>query len=259
MKKNKLSKQNNLLNKLFTAPKIEDAKCVLCVQPHSDDNEIGMGATIKKFVDNGCEVHYLTVTDGRLGTTNPKKDLNELKKIRRKEATKAGKSLGVKNFHFMDYKDGTLKNPRKLSYEICELIREIKCDYVFVCDPYNSYEAHLDHIIVGQAVSQAVLSASLAYYPEKTKTKPFEVKCIGYYFTSNPNTFINIDNEIEAQFAAMSMHSSQINEKMLMLYKGYLSNQYVGYSKDMECNFAQGFKLLSPLHLHCITEANLIS
>ena len=250
--------QNNLIKNLFKAPKVEDAKCVLCVQPHSDDNEIGMGATIKKLVDKGCQIHYLTITDGRLGTTNTSQDMKELVKIRKKEAKEAGKSLGVTNFHFFDYKDGRLKNSRKLSYKICELIRKIKSDYVFVCDPYNNYEAHLDHIIVGKAVSQAVLSASLAYYPEKTKTSPFEVKAIGYYFSSNPNTFVNIDRELDNQFVAMSKHVSQLDENMLGLFQLYLTNQYQSYGKKQDCNFAQGFKMLTPQHLHCIVEANLI-
>ncbi|NCD05258.1 MAG: PIG-L family deacetylase [Spirochaetia bacterium] len=249
---------DQMLSQLFQAPKLDDAKCVLCVQPHSDDNEIGMGATIKKLADMGCEIHYLTVTDGRLGTEDVNQDLNELVKIRREEAINAAKILGVNNFHFFDYKDGSLKDTRELSYKISELIRTIKSDYVFVCDPNNKYEAHLDHIIVGQAVSQAVLSSSLAYYPEDTKTSPFEVSAIGYYFTSAPNTFIDISNEVSYQFDAMEVHKSQFNDQLLYLFKSYLLNQYKEYAKDSENELSQGLKLLRPLHLHCIIEASNI-
>jgi len=249
---------DQMLNQLFQAPKIEDAKCVLCVQPHSDDNEIGMGATIKKLVDMGCEIHYLTVTDGRLGTENVNQDLNELVKIRREEAINAAKLLGVNNFHFFDYKDGSLTDSRELSYRISELIRTIKSDYVFVCDPNNKYEAHLDHIIVGQAVSQAVLSSSLAYYPEDTKTSPFQVNAIGYYFTSAPNTFVDISSEVSYQFDAMAMHKSQFNDQLFYLFKSYLLNQYKEFAKDRGNEFSQGLKLLRPQHLHCIIEASNI-
>ncbi len=249
---------DQMLNQLFQAPKIEDAKCVLCVQPHSDDNEIGMGATIKKLVDMGCEIHYLTVTDGRLGTENVNQDLNELVKIRREEAINAAKLLGVNNFHFFDYKDGSLTDSRELSYRISELIRTIKSDYVFVCDPNNKYEAHLDHIIVGQAVSQAVLSSSLAYYPEDTKTSPFQVNAIGYYFTATPNTFVDISSEVSYQFDAMAMHKSQFNDQLFYLFKSYLLNQYKEFAKDRGNEFSQGLKLLRPQHLHCIIEASNI-
>jgi LmbE family N-acetylglucosaminyl deacetylase len=247
--------QNKMLSSLFNPPSLDDAKCVLCVQPHSDDNEIGMGATIKKLADKGCEIHYLTITDGRLGTKDVNQDLNELVEIRHNEAKEAGKVLGVMNFHFFNYKDGTIKSPRKLSYKIAKLIRELKTDYVFVCDPYTRYEAHLDHIYVGQAVSQAVLSCSLSHYPEKSKGEPFEVKCIGYYFTENPNTFVNIEMEIDFQLEAMKKHKSQLDEETFNLYKAYLINKYSTYGEKDGNLMAQGLKLLSPLHIHCISDA----
>ncbi len=249
---------DQMIYNLFKAPLITEAKCVLCVQPHSDDNEIGMGATIKKLATMGCDIHYLTVTDGRLGTNDPSQNLDGLAKIRREEAIAAGTLLGAKHFHFFDYKDGTLENPRELSYKISELIRTIHCDFVFVCDPYNKYEAHLDHIIVGQAVSQAVIGSSLAYYPENTKTKPFEVSAIAYYFTNIPNTYVEISDYIEDQFAAIKMHKSQLTGNVFELFKSYLLNQYQSYAIEEDSKLAQGFKILRPLHLHCITEANNI-
>ncbi|MCY1151876.1 MAG: PIG-L family deacetylase [Sphaerochaetaceae bacterium] len=248
---------NDLLN-FFKPPQITEAKCVLCVQPHSDDNEIGMGATIKKLASMGCEIHYLTVTDGRLGTQDKNQDLDKLAKIRKQEAIDAGTFLGATHFHFFDYKDGTLKNPRKLSYRISELIRTIKCDFVFVCDPNCKYEAHLDHLIVGQAVSQAVISCSLAKYPEKTKTEPFEVSAIGYYFSPMPNTFIDITEFLNDQFQAMEIHKSQLSGDILNMFKGYLINQYKNYATEENSLYSQGFKLLRPMHLHCVTEVNHI-
>ncbi len=249
---------DNDLLKFFKPPQLTEAKRVLCVQPHSDDNEIGMGATIKKLSTMGCEIHYLTITDGRLGTQNENQDLNELAEIRKKEAVAAGKLLGATHFHFFEYKDGTLKTSRKLSYKISELIRTIKCDFVFVCDPNCKYEAHLDHVIVGQAVSQAVISCSLAKYPEKTKTKPFEVAAIGYYFTPMPNTFVDITQYLDFQFKAMEIHKSQLSGELLNMFKGYLINQYKNYATEENCEYSQGLKLLRPMHLHCVTEVNHI-
>lgn len=249
---------NNFLMDFFKVPQISEAKCILCVQPHSDDNEIAMGATIKKLSDSGCEIHYLTVTDGRLGTEDITQDLEKLALQRKEEAINAGKVLGVNHFHFFEYKDGSLKDTRELSYKIAELIRTIKSDFVFVCDPYNKYEAHLDHIIVGQATSQAVLSSSLAFYPENTLTKPFSVNAIGYYFTSLPNTFVDISSELEYQFEAMSKHKSQLSGETLQMFKAYLTNQYSNYASEDGVEYSQGFRLLRPIHLHCITEVGNI-
>ena len=42
-------------------------KKILCIQPHPDDNEIGMGGIISYLTSKGVQVDYLTVTDGSLG------------------------------------------------------------------------------------------------------------------------------------------------------------------------------------------------
>ena len=52
---------------LFQPPKIDEIKKILCIQPHPDDNEIGMGGIISYLTSKGVQVDYLTVTDGSLG------------------------------------------------------------------------------------------------------------------------------------------------------------------------------------------------
>ena len=41
----------------FAPPEILGAKRALCIQPHADDNEIGMGGTIAALAARGCEIH----------------------------------------------------------------------------------------------------------------------------------------------------------------------------------------------------------
>ena len=55
----------------FAPPDILKAHRILCIQPHSDDNDIGMGGTIAALAQNGCDVHSLTVTNGDLGLLTP--------------------------------------------------------------------------------------------------------------------------------------------------------------------------------------------
>ena len=52
---------------MLAPPDILQCKRVLCIQPHPDDNEIGMGGIIAKLASLGCEIHYLTVTNGDMG------------------------------------------------------------------------------------------------------------------------------------------------------------------------------------------------
>ena len=55
---------------LLAPPDILKSKCALCIQPHPDDNEIGMGGTVAVLAQAGCTVHYLTVTNGDQGNKN---------------------------------------------------------------------------------------------------------------------------------------------------------------------------------------------
>ena len=55
------------INAFLSPPDILSCRRVLCIQPHPDDNEIGMGGIIARLAQLGCEIHYLTVTNGEMG------------------------------------------------------------------------------------------------------------------------------------------------------------------------------------------------
>jgi LmbE family N-acetylglucosaminyl deacetylase len=51
------------MESVIPTPDIFQAKKILCVQPHYDDNDIGAGGTLAKLHEAGAEIIYLTVTD----------------------------------------------------------------------------------------------------------------------------------------------------------------------------------------------------
>ena len=246
------------ISQFFMAPDITILKNVLCIQPHPDDNEIGMGGIIAKLADNGCKIYYLTVTNGDLGLTDDLYTHSELAKVRREEAMAAGKRLGVSDFHFMDYPDGSLDNIPKLAGEIAELIRTIQPEGIFCPDPWSPYEAHNDHIVTGKAAAQAFISSGLLHYPRQTKTKPWQPGAIGFYFTSNHNRVIDITNTFDRKFVAMAEHKSQLNEQLLGLYQYYFTMRGQKLAADYDFELGEGLKVLRPEHMHCFAEAGEI-
>jgi len=248
----------NLIKMMLSPPEILNSKKVLCIQPHPDDNEIGMGATIKVLSDKGCEIHYLTITDGRLGTQNPELTPEELVEIRKLELQEAGKMLGCSKFFNFNYPDGSLNDIPELAKKIAILIRENHYDVIFTPDPFNAYEGHNDHIVTGKAACQAFISSNLNSYPENTTTKPWQAKAIGFYFTSKPNTIIDIKNNFELKFKAIGEHKSQMDNNTLSLFRTYFENKSYELGKKLGCKQAEDFKILGPLHLHCFPEADAI-
>ena len=236
---------------LFQPPKIDEIKKILCIQPHPDDNEIGMGGIISYLTSKGVQVDYLTVTDGSLGDIGIIE--GDLKEIRRNEAINAGKLLGVKEFFFLEHLDGELNDVPSLAREIATIIRQNNYDSIASPDPFNSYEAHYDHIVTGRAAAQAAISVNLKEYPRGTTTKSVNLNSVLFYFTQRPNSLIDITNHFEKKMAATALHKSQITPELLNLYTSYFA--YRGMQLSGSDKIFEGVKALLPLHLHCIPEA----
>lgn len=238
---------------LLRPPLLDTCKKVLCVQPHPDDNEIGMGGVIRMLALKGCEIHYLTVTDGRLGNVGSPHSPDEIAVMRKKEARASGTYLGATKYFWFGYDDGTLSDIPKLAGEIGELIRTEQYDTLFAPDSWLPYESHYDHIVTGRACAQAAISCSLHAYPEGTLTLPCTLQAVGLYFTSHPNTVVDITEHFEAKFAAMAMHETQMNDELLSLYRTYFTlrgNQLLNGK-----GIGEGLKMLRPIHLHAFPEA----
>ena len=237
---------------LFSPPSLSGISKILCIQPHADDNEIGMGGIICDMTARGVTVDYLTVTDGALGKTGLFSGPGSLEDARKKEAEEAGKHLGASSFFFLGHRDGTLSDVPSLSREIAEILRRGRYDAVAAPDPWNSYEAHRDHVVTGLAAAQAAISVSLLEYPEGTETLPLELKAVLFYFTQKPNTFVDVSREFGRKMEAVSLHKSQISQPLLELYTSYFA--YRGMKMSGDQRIMEGVKALLPLHLHCTPE-----
>ncbi|XFA99632.1 PIG-L deacetylase family protein [Candidatus Izemoplasma sp. B36] len=244
-----------LLNAMLKPPKLKNIKKAICVQPHPDDNEVGMGGIIAKLAKEGCQIHYITVTDGSLGLLDASLTHDELAIKRKEEIEASGKLLGVNHFHYLNHKDGTLKDIHEIAGQIGEIIRTIKPEFIFCPDPWLNYEAHQDHIITGKAVAQSFISTWLHEYPLGTKTKPHKVKGIGFYFTSRPNTIIDITDTFDLKMKAIGKHKSQFDKKTLMMFSIYFKDKAKKAAINEKYKLGAQLKILGQNHLHCFVDA----
>ncbi len=243
---------------LFAPPDIMTGKKALCIQPHPDDNEVGMGGIVLTLSMAGCQVDYLTITDGALGALSPALVGDALAAVRKEEIEAAGKLLGVTDYYNLGYEDGTLNDIPKLAGEVAEIIREGQYDMVFCPDPWLTYEAHWDHVVTGRAVAQAFISASLVEYPRGTKTSPCAPFAIGFYFTNKPNTVIDVTENFDNKFEAMAAHKSQMPAELLELYRMYFTMRGMKLADEKDFLLGEGLRVMSPLHMHCFAEGESI-
>lgn len=240
---------------LLAPPDILHCRRVLCIQPHPDDNEIGMGGTIAVLARAGCEIHYLTVTNGDQGNKDPSATPQQTAQVRRAEAVAAGRHLGAAQFHFLEHGDATLSDVLGLSAEIARVIRQVRPDAIFAPDPWLAYESHLDHVTTGRAAANAFLMSGRAAIPGGEGTQPHAASAIGYYFTAQPNTVIDITDTFEQKFEAIALHDSQMDAQTLAMYRVYFDMKGRELAQGRGFALGEGLKVLSPLHVHCFVDA----
>jgi Uncharacterized proteins, LmbE homologs len=239
---------------LLAPPDILCAKRVLCIQPHPDDNEIGMGGTMAYLADAGCEIHVLTITDGAQGNRDHTASLEQTIKTRREETEKAGRHLGVKHFYYLNEGDGTLNDIVGLSEKIAGVIRQAQPEVIFCPDPWLSYEGHYDHIVTGRAASNAFHMSHRRHFPQ-SEFAPWDAKAIAYYFTAQPNTVVDITPFMEKKFEAIALHDSQMTPETLAMYRIYFGMKAAELAQNCGFQLGEGFKALSALHTHCFVDA----
>lgn len=237
-----------LIEEIGRAPSLKKVKRALFVQPHPDDNQIGAGGLIAKFVSQGVEVYELTVCDDRAVDIGYN---GEGLTTRQKEVINAQKTLGMKNAGFLGYHDKTRARTDDISVDVLKVIREIRPDALFTADPNLENECHSDHIKTANAVKYAVMDAECAFYPElidgKLRDDTWEVEILGFYYTDKPNTIIDISDFFEKKLESAKCHVSQMSMELIFA----ISALAEAAAEGTEYEFAEGYRLISRRHIHC--------
>ena len=124
---------------------------VLVIAPHPDDETLCCAGTIMNFIEKGDKVKVVIVTDGRYGAPSEElRGTETLVKIRREEAMKALKLLGVEDCEFLNFEDSKVSQKSKeVEEKLAEILKSYNPDVVFAPSPFDS---HPDHSEVGKII-----------------------------------------------------------------------------------------------------------
>jgi len=145
---------------------------ILIVGPHPDDQELGMGGTIAKFVDQGHDVLLLDMTSGE---PTP----HGTPEIRAKEAAAAAAMLGVKRTT-VGLPNRYVEHSIPARHAVAAVIREHQAEIVFT--PYFE-DAHPDHIATTKIVEDARFDAKLTKID--LAGEPIYPKWLFYYYCTH--------------------------------------------------------------------------
>lgn len=184
-------------------------KRVLVVAPHPDDEVLGVGATMARLADQGCEVHVAIVTAGR----PPRFDEAQIATVRA-EAAAAHKHLNVTETHWLGFPAAELAElPHgELNAGIGGIVSDLAPDALFL--PHLG-DIHMDHQLVflsGLVASrphQAAYPGTILGYETLSETN-WNAPYLTPAFV--PNVFVDVTDTIDRKLEAFEMFASQVKE-----------------------------------------------
>ena len=177
---------------------------ILAFGAHPDDVELGAAATIAKEISLGKKVGIIDLTQGELGTRGSK----ELRKV---EASKAAKVLGVSLRENLKFADGFFVNDKEHQIEVVKLIRKYKPEIV-LCNAVD--DRHIDHGKGSKLVSDACFLSGL----QKIETtfdgeiqKKWRPKLVYHYLqwkNTSPDFVVDVSGFMDIKMDAVLAYSS---------------------------------------------------
>ena len=231
---------------------------VLVIQAHPDDVEFSSAGTVAKWVKDGAEVHYCSITSGDKGTADPAISGPELATTREREQRNACEVLGVRSVTFLGYLDATLVPDLNLRRELTRVIRRIKPDVLMCQDPTMRYGGqryinHPDHIAAGEASLAAVFPSArdIKTFPELLAEglEPHITPEIYIYGARDADLWVDISDTIDTKIAALREHKSQVGDNdeklvVLMYEWGRENARLHPHKPDDFGEFAESFKYM---------------
>lgn len=173
---------------------------ILVFAPHNDDEILGVGGTIKKYIKEGNDVCVCEVTSGIRKT------------LLQAEAQNAHDLLGIRKSIFLNIPVGKLSkmDQFELNDRIGKVIQELSPEIVFL--PFTG-DMHTDHCAVTESAMVALrpindYSVTEIYMYETLSETGWNIPNVNNSFC--PNVWIDITNTIEDKLNAMRCYESQL-------------------------------------------------
>jgi len=244
------------IESILPIPNIFEAKRILCVQPHYDDNDIAAGGILAQVAKNGAELIYLTVTDDLMGVVDASLSNADAANALKRDQFAAGKIVGVKEQYWLGYPDAGEYDYLVVRRDLLKYIRMLKPDFVFAPDAWLTYEGHRDHIQTGLAAAEAVMFAGLTKIASSDPDvdaayEEHEIKGIALYFTREPNTIADITSTWEEKVEAMRCYEAQFNAKGMDQLVMALDRKSQQVAQGQSFARGEPLKVMHPSALHC--------
>jgi LmbE family N-acetylglucosaminyl deacetylase len=188
------------------------SQTVLILAAHPDDEVLGCGGTIAKFVDEGAIVHVAFLADGVASRPGEQAAIKLELIARRSAAQKACEILGVKSVSFGEFPDNRMDTVPML--DITRAVEAIIVEY----QPKVVFTNHIGDVNIDhRRLHEAVVIACRPQQGHPVKTLLcFEVpsstewQLTGSAPAFTPNWFVDISNTLNRKLAALEAYDHEL-------------------------------------------------
>lgn len=189
-------------------------RTLVAISPHDDDCIIGTGGLLYNMSQRKIKTYVLIMTDGSLGYSKIEQK-NNIKQIRREEAQKAYKILGVTPY-FLDYPDMNLvefkcwekSDGKEGAYQkILRMLRNLRPETVLIPNRLDWHPDHREAFEIGYSIANLAAGVAVIDFGE-----PIELRHIISY---------KVWNELKktTHCFELSEETQKIKEKALSQFK----------------------------------------
>ncbi|RAK56948.1 PIG-L family deacetylase [Phenylobacterium deserti] len=204
-----------------------DARSVLVLAPHADDEVLGCGGAILAHVDAGSAVKVVIATDGAFGLEGEARA--QFAELRRAESRAAAQVLGYGEPVFWSYPDQGLAYGERLIHDI--LAAAQGCDLIYAP---SVHEMHPDHRALGMAAVEAV----------RRLGGPVRLAAYEVGVPLPPNLLLDISASAHRKQAAVACFASQLERQDYGRHVEAL-NQFRTYTLPKDVTAAEAYLVLS--------------
>jgi LmbE family N-acetylglucosaminyl deacetylase len=202
-------------------------KVILVLAPHTDDGELGCGASIAKFCEEGDDVYYVAFS---ICSRSLPAGMNP--QTLAIEVSNATKVLGVKkeNLILFDFDVRRFKEFRQdILEELIKLKAKLNPDIVFVPSPTD---IHQDHQVISEEGLRSFKNCSILGYEMPWNNVSF-----------NTRSFIKLEEKyIQKKVASLLEYKSQE-------HRTYLNDEFIRSLATIRgvqigCKYAEAFEVI---------------
>ena len=190
-------------------------KKLLIVAAHPDDEILGCGGTIAKYIKQGAKVKTIILTKGI--SSRHEKITNKVKNLQsklHKSSLLANRAIGVKEISYYDLSDNEFDNKSLLSLvKLLENeIKKFKPNKIFT---HFINDLNIDHQYTAKAVITAARpeyqnSVSEIIFFEVNSSTDYQINSNGMQF--EPNFFVDISKTLKNKKNALNFYKSEMKK-----------------------------------------------